>query len=184
MTAHIANDAFPREATMPVAVRWLGFGGLVPFFTLVGAMALFGTDYRGFLLFVLVSYGAVILSFVGALHWAFAMTAAADQPAIRTRLLAWSVVPALCAWAAMVLPAGFDLILLVTMFWVHFAVDAVWARRLGLPSWYVTLRTVLTVGATLALTLAIAMLLLNPAGPPDLVPAQLTCPAESVGLEV
>ena len=109
---------------------------------------------------------------------------AADQPAACTKLLVWSVVPALSAWAALILPTGFDLVLLVSVFWVHFGVDVVWAHRLGLPAWYGHLRTVLTVGATLALTLAIALLLLNPSSAPDLVPAQMTCPVPSNGVAI
>lgn len=176
----VSHAPYPSAVPMPAAVRWLGFGGLFPFFALLMGLALLGDQFRGILLFALVGYGAVVLTFAGALHWAFALTAT-DQPQARTRLLVWSVVPALCAWVALVLPAGFDLILLIVMFWVHFIVDLIWARRLGLPAWYLTLRTALTIGATLALTLAIALMLLNPGSAPDLMPAQTTCPAPANG---
>jgi hypothetical protein len=62
-----SGDAVPR------AVAWLGYGGLVPFFVL--AVAIFADRQRApFWSDALFAYGAVILSFVGALHWGFAMT--------------------------------------------------------------------------------------------------------------
>jgi hypothetical protein len=67
----------------------------------------------------LVNYGAVILSFVGALHWGFAMTVqdmSAEQG--RDRFI-WSVIPALIAWIATLLLMPLGCLLLVIGFVVH-----------------------------------------------------------------
>jgi hypothetical protein len=79
----------------PTPVAWLGYGGLLPFVALAGvgwwapATPLWSTALLG--------YGAVILSFVGALHWGFAMAQGGLTEAERTRCFVWSVVPSLLA---------------------------------------------------------------------------------------
>ncbi len=98
---------------LPVLAIALGLGGLIPFFACgAGALAL-GPDWASRSLFALVSYGACILSFLGAVHWGFALGGAAalppgglqlvtTQPAtvLRARL-ALGVVPALIGWAGL-----------------------------------------------------------------------------------
>ena len=56
---------------MPQIARLLGYGGLIPFAALA-ALAL-GSSQSAAWIHALIAYGAVILSFVGALHWAFGM---------------------------------------------------------------------------------------------------------------
>lgn len=62
------------STSLPRHVSLLGYGGLLPFIGLA-LLIPFSHDYRPLLAVALVNYGAVILSFVGALHWGFAMTA-------------------------------------------------------------------------------------------------------------
>jgi len=75
MSTHTHTPAQPLPATpsgpTPPAVAWLGYGGLLPFLALA-ATGLWapGTPWWSA---ALLAYGAVILSFVGALHWGFAM---------------------------------------------------------------------------------------------------------------
>ena len=58
---------------MPREVAWLGYGGLVPF---VGLLSIVLVDPHHGLVWAdaMVAYGAIILGFVGALHWGFAMS--------------------------------------------------------------------------------------------------------------
>lgn len=92
----------PPPAPIPGPVAWLGYGGLLPFVTLaaVGLLAPTTPWWSAALL----AYGAVILSFVGALHWGFAMAQSGLSTAERTRCFVWSVVPSLMAWPATLLP--------------------------------------------------------------------------------
>ena len=110
---------------------------------------------------MLLGYAAIILSFVGALHWGFAMSApAANAP----RLYTWSVVPALLGWLALLRPGVLPLlgsdsrtgtamaaVLRILAYAAHYLQD----RRLGrvqpLPHWYLPLRLRLSSGAVLAL---------------------------------
>jgi hypothetical protein len=104
---------------LPRSVAWLGYGGLIPFVALTAAFLL---DHHHGLLWsdALIAYGAVILSFVGALHWAFAMTLPDLTAQQRTARFVWSVVPALLAWPALLVDATMASILLVPGFVAHY----------------------------------------------------------------
>lgn len=67
--------------------------------------------------------------------------------------MAWSVVPALAAWAALLLPALPATGLLCALFIAHYLRDMRAVRVLELPRWYLRLRTPLTLGAVLSLAL-------------------------------
>ena len=97
------------------------------------------------------AYGAVILSFVGALHWGFAMAQSGLSTAERTRCFVWSVVPSLMAWPATLLPPAGGAALLVTGFVAHLVQDHRLAARTSLPAWYLPLRWRLTTTACVCL---------------------------------
>ena len=88
----MTSDTAP--ASLPAPAAWLGYGGALPFVSLA-ALCWLVAGHAGFWFGLLLVYGAVILSFVGALHWGFAMTLPGLEPARRSRMMAWSVVPAL-----------------------------------------------------------------------------------------
>jgi hypothetical protein len=88
----------------------LTVAGLIPFL-LVGAVVLLDPLDTPIAIQVLISYGAVILSFVGAVHWGFALRDTAHplpdtvlSPAMlgyERQLLLFGVVPALIGWVAL-----------------------------------------------------------------------------------
>lgn len=89
------------ESRLPPLAVIIGAAGLAPFFlSALGAVRAdpisgqFGT-------MALISYGAVILSFLGAVHWGFVIEGA-REPAESLRL-ALGVLPALVGWAAVLL---------------------------------------------------------------------------------
>ncbi len=141
-------QACPRRP--PHEVLWLGYGGLLPFLALA---ILVGVDAHRAPLWsqALVAYAAVILSFVGALHWGFGMSLPRLDPGLRRRALAWSVVPALLAWPAILLPGEFASWILLAGFALHLVQDLRLARCADLPAWYLPLRWRLTVVAGLCL---------------------------------
>lgn len=149
-----ANPTF-TAASLPRSVAWLGYGGLLPFL-LPALIAPFDPAHGSVWLDIQRAYGAIILSFVGALHWAFAM-----QPGIadddRHRHFIWSVVPALIGWLALILPAFSGLLLLLVGFWAHFLRDRRLATPAGLPAWYLPLRLRLTGIASLCLLSALSL---------------------------
>lgn len=152
MALHEPSQA--RERAPPRPVVWLGYGGLLPF---IGLAVWMGLDRSRAPVWsdALVGYGAVILSFVGALHWGFAMTAPAGSPPgaadWRRRAYVWSVMPALLAWPATFLVGGLPSVLLLVGFAVHLVQDIRLAGPAGLPAWYLPLRWRLTVVASACL---------------------------------
>jgi hypothetical protein len=143
---------------VPFPARVLGLGGVIPF---AACSAIFWMmfDTAPFwawkALEAQLFYGAVILSFLGAVHWGSVLTdgAAAEQIWFR---LGWSVTPALLAWlAALMNPVPAVLTLIVGMAAAYFM--DLRAREQGwFPDWYLALRKVLTllVVASLAVSLA------------------------------
>ena len=98
--------------------RWIGYAGALPFLAL-GLLVLWPEFIRlqisstmrfseASIAFALLSYGAIILSFLGGLHWGRAVTIPSDQQIIsmRTALL-WSVSLSLIAWFALILQGMF-----------------------------------------------------------------------------
>lgn len=133
----------PSTSATPSAVTWLGYGGLLPFVALALAAA---TGFEAHFAWggALRAYAAVILGFVGALHWGFAMALAGLNPAQRQAAFVWSVVPSLLGWVALLVAPVAGVALLVVGFLAHYAQDRRLARRAPLPAWYLPLRLRLT----------------------------------------
>lgn len=138
-------------AQTPAAVAWLGYGGLLPF-TALAAVGLWAPAIPWWHT-ALLAYGAVILSFVGALHWGFAMALADMTPRQRNACFVWSVVPSLLAWPALLLPPLVGASLLIVGFVAHLAQDFRLHRTTPLAPWYLRLRVRLTTVACVCLAL-------------------------------
>lgn len=137
----------------PVAARILALGGLIPFWALALAPR-FGINPPQLQL-ALIAYAAVILSFVGALHWGIAAARHnTDHPLPPWRSYGWSVVPALVGWIAVLLPYRDALVLLALSFIGALIADQRWLGACGLPRWFVPLRTVITGLVVIALYVA------------------------------
>lgn len=134
----------------PPHVGWLGYGGLLPF---IGLVILSAADPQRAPAWsdALVGYGAVILSFVGALHWGLAMGLPALAPDLRRHAFMWSVVPALLAWPATVFGGPVACLVLVLGFALHLGQDHRLAGPAALPAWYLPLRWRLTAVASVCL---------------------------------
>ena len=141
------------KAPTPTSISTLGYGGLLPFFLLTLALWAEPAD-SGFWTLALVSYGAVILSFVGAIHWGIAMVSHELAPRLANRRFVWSVVPSLVGWSATLLPPQLGVWLLVTGFALHYWQDHLLQGHMTLPHWYLPLRRRLSVVACGCLILA------------------------------
>lgn len=138
----------------PLLVGALGYGGLLPFVAFaVGhlAFAQWPLPWSEWLL----AYGAVILSFVGALHWAFAMTVKELGLKARSQRFMWSVVPALIGLVALMLGPPLGSTLLVVGFAMAYWQDAVLANQVPLAPWYPRLRARLSLVASVCLLLGL-----------------------------
>ena len=138
------------NSQIPITPLILGSAGLVPFFALLAGGWLLPPPDSGLAVRYLAYYGAIVLGFVGALHWAFAMILPID-PFDRGRVYGWSIVPALAGWLALMLPTRAGLLLMSVMFLVHYGMDRRLARDTPVPAWYLRLRLLLSLGAVIAL---------------------------------
>lgn len=128
---------------------WLGLAGVLPF--LIGAAwawILGGGETADWLLRAVAAYAAIILSFLGGVHWGLALR---DAEADSSHYII-SVVPSLLAWLALLLPLGPALALLTICFVGQLVVDLL---RLQLPAWFRNLRALLTLLVVAGLVLAL-----------------------------
>ncbi len=140
----------PLAPPNPVALR-LGYLGLLPF--VLGALLslLVREDAHPYVVLALAGYAAVVISFLGGIHWGLGMRAAVPSP----MPFAWSVVPALLAWVAVVMPAYAGLVIDGLVLIACYLVDRRAYPAHGLSPW-LTLRFRLTVVATLSCFLGAA----------------------------
>jgi hypothetical protein len=128
---------------VPSPARELGLAGLVPFVVLAATTWLAVPEWHARTHDALLGYGAVILSFMGAVHWGLAM--AGPRGRERAWQLGLSVVPALLGWLALLLPVG---ALAYSVLLVAFAalclVDTRATKAKLAPAWYPALRVPLT----------------------------------------
>lgn len=142
---------------VPAAAAWLGGLGLVPFVGLSLACGLADGPLKATAAQGLLGYGAVILSFLGGIHWGAAMarSAARTDVEIDAMRLAISVLPSLAGWAALWLEVRHGLALLAVTFILVLVLDVRWSRQDLAPPWYPKLRMPLTTIVVAALILAL-----------------------------
>ena len=141
--------------SLPITATLLGVAGLLPFVA-TGLAALGPQGDRAML--ALVAYGAVILAFLGGVHWGFALEGR-RRPQRTPAPALESVVPSLIGWVAMLLAIAVSveaaILLLVIAFIGTTAVEAR-AQRAGLmPRGYMALRYGLSTGVVLVLAITL-----------------------------
>jgi hypothetical protein len=142
------NNFSADVSPAPLALR-LGYAGVLPFVVGAAFVWLVGgnADAHAFAALVLSCYAAVIISFLGGLHWGLAMR---QSPAtMPTWLYAWGVIPSLVAWVAVVMPPYAGLVVHGVMLVTCYLVDRRTYPLLGAAPW-LTLRFRLTVAASLS----------------------------------
>lgn len=100
----------------------------------------------------LTAYAAVVLSFLGGIHWGFALAPGANRPPARQLLM--GVVPAAAAWAATTLDGRSGFLVLALSFAAMLLLDMSAAQSGAVPRWYPRLRIPSTVLAVLAMLAA------------------------------
>jgi len=147
------SGAMPHPAPLPRLVWPLGLGGLLPFLATASLAVAGPAGWQPAALTALGAYGAVILAFVGAVHWGFALPLAGQPPLGTTPRLVLGVLPALVGWLALLLPTSPGLWLLAAGVLATLTTEAWAARRGHMAIGYFRLRVVLSAGAAAALAL-------------------------------
>ncbi len=134
---------------MPAAARQLAMAGVLPFALAASAQWLkvpWVEPARG--VFLGAAYGAVVLSFLGGIRWG---TAIGPYGKRRQALeFIGSVLPALAAWLALLLPPILGLSLLIASFLMQALWDVTSIDRGRLPQWFGKFRMILTAGAIIS----------------------------------
>lgn len=144
----LSEDPLGEDTKIPTVALWLGLSGVLPFVLGVLLIAFdgFGRIDPHLSKTILLAYGAVILSFLGGARWGLALR----DPSVGNlgMILAFSTVPPLVGWVALLPPMIYGLPLLV----IGFLVQGLWdikAMQAGAgPAWYGSLRRILSIIVT------------------------------------
>ncbi|NXK54280.1 TMM69 protein, partial [Chauna torquata] len=138
----------------PKPALYLSLAGLIPFVSVPLSMVIQGTYYPE-LAFAQITYGAVIVSFIGGMKWGFAVPE--NSPAKPDwRNLANSVVPPLIAWQALLfkdITNGAIMLVMGLGIALHYDLSLLPTY----PIWFKGLRIVATVAAVLSLLATVAL---------------------------
>lgn len=150
--AELRHALFDSDDEKSRWMAWLGYGGLIPI--ALGALMLMTgpQSWRHLIQSLMVGYGAVILSFVGAIHWGWVLEGEMEAGRVRRHLL-WSVIPALLAWPTLIAPFQVAAIFQAMLFLLAWRIDlACYPDSVGLR-FFRRLRTHLTLGFVFCLLL-------------------------------
>ncbi len=160
------SDIRPPARTLgglPLAAALCAIAGGYPLVILT-SMILFGyalpaVDNR----FALMSYAAIMLTFMGAVHWGLAMKlpAASDETRLGSkrdwRAYAASMTPGLIGWLGLMFPTRAGAWLMVAGFGGLIAYDIRCIRMGEAPAWFIRLRLPLAAVASAALVIGIIL---------------------------
>jgi len=129
----------------------IGYCGLIPFVGLsVWYVMTQDATQAGFVLSALMAYGAIILSFVGAIHWGRSLH---EPHMVRSNLLQIiTIIPALLGWVALLVPAEIGLSILIVGFILIYLFDRLQYRELY---WMQKLRFNLSMGVVFTLLICL-----------------------------
>ena len=128
----------------------IGYAGLIPFIVFsIGSW--FQLPMISDSTYILTAYAAIILSFMGAIHWGIAMSSSEDQ---NGKYFIASVIPGLSAWLALLMPQRYAIILLMVGFIALIIYDWSVEKPQRLPGWYIPMRNRLTLVVVMCLMFA------------------------------
>jgi hypothetical protein len=145
---HLRANVLRRTAWL------LGAMGLIPFVGL--SLALWFTDagMKPVLAQALLMYAVCIICFLGGIHWGIALVFHELPVVYVATALVWSVLPALFAWPLSLLPTAQALAWGAIGLIFILAVDLRLNKHYPIPTWFGSLRSIVTTVACISLVLA------------------------------
>ncbi|HFB2048299.1 MAG: DUF3429 domain-containing protein [Hyphomicrobiaceae bacterium] len=142
-------QTFSKTRTPLAALVW-GWAGVIPFVVMTFVLVLADEIWKPKIELVLPLYSAVILTFMGGVHWGIAMVK------IHTSLWLYStgIIPSIFAIISILLPSYYAVLVLISGFIILLATDIYLVSFEALPSWYGNLRIYLTLAVLICLTSA------------------------------
>jgi hypothetical protein len=144
------NDQLTYPAEQEQLIERLGFAGTIPFVTLTLLLWLVEEDLHPFISIALVAYGAVIVSFLGGIHWGIAFIKPSEHQRFH---VIWGITLSLLSWLAVLMPAFSGLPFLGFLIVAAYLVDRKSYQHVGLKA-LLTLRFRLTVVASISCFIA------------------------------
>jgi hypothetical protein len=151
-------------SSLPPLAILLGAAGIIPF-AVFAILAVSSSPDRALAAAqALVGYGAVILAFLGGVHWGFTLAEPGQGRAVRARL-SLGVVPSLIGWVALLcvivaLPV-LSLAILIAGFVGVLVVETRAQKRDLLPAGYMAMRWVISVIVIAILTTVLVLRLVG-----------------------
>lgn len=137
---------------IPPTVLLLSVTGLLPFLAGAGLSWVAHPPLAETAAFAVLTYGAVILSFLGGIVWGVAAASSHRLLAEHSvELFALSVIPPLLGWSALFLKSPHGYTLLALAFLGQLALDKRMRDMRLVPGWWVGLRLALSTGVILCL---------------------------------
>lgn len=119
--------------------------GTVPFVTLSLAAAFHVFTDNKIVVELLLTYAAVIVSFLGGIHLGVAVTTYARQRRIANMLIAESLWPSLIAWGMLFYhDIHIQLLVLTLLYALMWAIDSLLYSNDIIPQWFFNLRCIIT----------------------------------------
>jgi len=154
--APIQDGGSRSHELIPSAAKTLGALGAVPFIILALASPFLEAPYQERTDFALTAYGAVILSFLGGIHWGLVISD--DGPVLNDGAIfarrTISVIPSLVGWGALLLSRPSGQLILAAAFFALLLFDLHAGRKTQTLTWYPKLRLPLTIVVIASLTFA------------------------------
>lgn len=117
----------------------------VPFIGMSIAVSARMFDNNAFVIHTLLTYSAIILSFLGGVHWGIAVSNYSHDRRTANMLIGESVVPSILAWGVLLhTPLHIQLLVLTVLFIFVWAIDSVLVGRKIIPLWFFEIRCILT----------------------------------------
>jgi Protein of unknown function (DUF3429) len=132
------------NATLSLA-RTLTLAGAVPFVGSAASLWIAPAEYHAQASTALVTYAAVILSFLGGIQWGGAVALTDTAPKSARNIWLLSVIPSLLAWVMLFIPSvSAKLMVAISLFGFVWIIDALLHVQKLIPHWFFRLRTFIT----------------------------------------
>lgn len=129
-------------AKLPLIVTLVG-GFPFVLLSVMTALGTFGDAKQA--LDVLLIYAAVIISFLGGIHWGFAVHQFTINRPIANMLIAESVIPSLVAWGVLLYPDHYVQLLVLTLLYTFtWGIDSLLYNNDLMPQWFFNIRCMIT----------------------------------------
>lgn len=122
----------------------LAMSGLIPFILSFSGALLTDGDMRTQFISAYMTYAAVVIAFIGAVHWGVILNHPETAPTSQRSILTVGVLPGLLAWLALMVSVEFGLLIFCCSFPALYGFERFSVLKTILPAWYLNLRLILT----------------------------------------